>query len=43
MGDKLDTIDPIIVLSCIVLEDETLEMQVVGIVTKVRAGGSCIY
>jgi hypothetical protein len=43
VGDKPDTIDPIIFLSCIILEDETLETQVDGIATKVRAGGSCIY
>ncbi len=37
MGDGPETIDPIIVSSCVVLEDETSEMQVDGIVTKVRA------
>ncbi len=37
MGDCPNTIDPVIVSSCIVLEDETSEMQVDGIVTKVRA------
>ena len=35
MGDGPDSIDPIIVSSCVVLEDETLEMQVDGIVKKV--------
>ena len=37
MGDGLETIDPVIVSSCVVLEDETSETQVDGIVTKVRA------
>jgi hypothetical protein len=40
MGDKPDIIDPIIVLSCIIWEDETSETQVDEIVTKVRIGGS---
>ena len=35
MGDGPETIDPIIVSSCVILEDETSEMQVDGIVTKV--------
>jgi hypothetical protein len=35
MGDKPDTIDPIIFSSCVILEDETSEMQVDGIVDKV--------
>ena len=37
MGDGPETIDPIIVSSCVILEDETSETQVDGIVTKVRA------
>ena len=37
MGDGPETIDPVIVSSCVVLEDETSETQVDGIVTKVRA------
>ena len=36
MGDGPDSIDPIIVSSCVILEDETSETQVDGIVTKVR-------
>jgi hypothetical protein len=36
-GDSPETIDPVIVSSCVVLEDETSETQVDGIVTKVRA------
>jgi hypothetical protein len=36
MGDGPDSIDPVIVLSCVILEDETSETQVDGIVTKVR-------
>jgi hypothetical protein len=36
MGDGPNTIDPVIVLSCVILEDETSETQVDGIVTKVR-------
>lgn len=39
MGDGPDSIDPIIVSSCVVLEDETSEKQVDGIVNKV----SCQY
>lgn len=35
MGDGPDSIDPIIVSSCVVLEDETSEKQVDGIVNKV--------
>jgi hypothetical protein len=35
MGDGPDTIDPIIVSSCVVLEDETSEKQVDGILNKV--------
>jgi len=35
MGDGPESIDPIIVSSCVFLEDETSEMQVDGIVTKV--------
>ena len=35
MGDEHDSIEYIIVLLCIVLEDETLEKQVDGIVNKV--------
>jgi len=37
MGDTPESIDPVIVLSCVVLEDETLETQVDGIVSKVRS------
>jgi hypothetical protein len=37
MGDDPETIDPVILSSCVVLEDETSETQVDGIVTKVRA------
>jgi hypothetical protein len=40
MGDGPESIDPIIILSCVNLEDETLEMQVDGIVTKVRVSVS---
>ncbi len=36
MGDDPGTIDPIIVFLCVILEDETSETQVDGIVTKVR-------
>ncbi len=36
MRDGPESIDPIIVSSCVILEDETLETQVDGIVTKVR-------
>ena len=36
MGDRPECIDLTIVSSCVVLEDETLETQVDGIVTKVR-------
>jgi hypothetical protein len=43
MGDGPKTIDPVIVLSCLILEDETLETQVDGIVTKVRAASSHIF
>ena len=35
MGDGPESIDPIIVSSCVILEDETSETQVDGIVTKV--------
>ena len=35
MGDGPDSINPIIVSSCVVLEDETSEKQVDGIVNKV--------
>ena len=35
MGDDPETIDPVIVLSCVILEDKTSETQVDGIVTKV--------
>jgi hypothetical protein len=35
MGDGPESIPPIIVSSCVILEDETSEMQVDGIVTKV--------
>ncbi len=34
MGDGPDIIDPSIVLSCVLLEDETSETQVDSIVTK---------
>jgi hypothetical protein len=43
MGDGPDTIDPMIVLSCVILEDKTSEMQVDGIVAKVRAASSHTY
>ncbi len=43
MGDGPNTIVPIIVLSCVILEDETLETQVDGIVAKVRAASSHTY
>ena len=33
--DDPETIDPVIVLSCVILEDKTSETQVDGIVTKV--------
>jgi hypothetical protein len=36
MGDTPESINPIIVSSCVVLEDETLETQVDGIISKVR-------
>ena len=36
MGDTPESIDPVIVSSCVVLEDETSETQVDGIVSKVR-------
>ena len=36
MGDTPDSIDPVIVSSCVVLEDEMSETQVDGIVSKVR-------
>ena len=36
MGDTPESIDPVIVSSCVVLEDETSETQVDGIVCKVR-------
>ncbi len=35
MGDDPETIDPVIVSSCVILEDETSETQVDGIVTRV--------
>ena len=35
MGDGPDSLDSIIVSLCVVLEDETLEKQVNGIVNKV--------
>ena len=34
MGDDPETIDPLIVSSCVILEDETSETQVDGIVTR---------
>jgi hypothetical protein len=37
MGDGPDSIDSIIVSSCVVLEDETSEKQVDGIVNKVSS------
>jgi hypothetical protein len=43
VGDGPKTIDPVIVLSYVILEDETLETQVDGIVTKVRAASSHIF
>ena len=36
MGDTPESIDPVIVSSCVVLEDETSETQVDGIVSKGR-------
>ena len=44
MGDGPDSIDSIIVSSCVVLEDETSEKQVDGIVNKVSSwlSGWCI-
>ena len=36
MEDGPDRIDPVIVSSCVILEDETSETQVDGIVAKVR-------
>ena len=36
MGDTPESIDPVIVSSCVVLEDETSETQVDGIISKVR-------
>ena len=35
MGDEPGSFDPIIVSSCVIMEDETSEMQVEGIVAKV--------
>ncbi len=43
MGDGPKTIDPVMVLSCVILEDKILETQVDGIVTKVRAASSHIF
>ena len=43
MGDDPETIDPLIVSSCVILEDETSEMQVDGIVTKVLTQISRTY
>ena len=37
MGDTPESIDPVIVSSCVVLEDQTSETQVDGIVSKVRS------
>jgi hypothetical protein len=36
MGDEPGSVDPVIVSSCVIMEDETSEMQVTGIVAKVR-------
>jgi len=36
MGDTPESIDPVIVSLCVVLEDETSETQVHGIISKVR-------
>ena len=36
MGDGPYSIDPVIVSSCVILEDETSETKVFGILTKVR-------
>ncbi len=36
MGDTPESIGPVIVSPCVVLEDETLETQVDGMVSKVR-------
>jgi hypothetical protein len=36
MGDGPETMDPVIVSSCIILEDEMSETQVDGIVSKVK-------
>ncbi len=41
--DGPETIDPVIVSSYVILEDKTLETQVDGIVTKVRAASSHIF
>jgi hypothetical protein len=43
MGDGPKTMDPFIVLSCVILEDKTSKTQVDGIVTKVRASSSHIF
>ena len=43
MGDDPETIDPVIVLSCVILEDETSETQVDGIVTKVIQSTQPLY
>jgi len=43
MGDDNETIDPVIVLSCVILEDETSETQVDGIVTKVIQSTQPLY
>jgi ribosomal protein L17 len=36
MGDEPGSFDPVIVSSCVIMEDETSDMQVEGIVAKVR-------
>jgi hypothetical protein len=43
MGDDPETIDPLIVSSCVILEDETSETQVDGIVTKVMQSTQPLY
>ncbi len=40
VGDGPKTIDPVIISSCVDLEDKTSEMQMDGIVTKVRVASS---
>ena len=37
MGDEATSLDPVIVSSCVILEDETAETQVSGIISKVSS------